>query len=325
MEQFLTGDIWKQANKYLVNQHEKTACIAYITSNKLKLSNGDSLICDASDYAIKYGQTSAKIIMSYYNKGVKVFSNGALHSKMLLTEKLLIIGSANLSQNSAEKLTESSILTDSDVLIAQAKVFCFNLLQESHPLNDKDIKTLLKIKVIKRPFKPVTKSETRQKIFGNRYWFISASPLKDKTYDKIKDKVEETTSSISQKTKIDEENIRFLRWRGETKFTKNAKEGDQIILKLNNEDKTRSYIYPPSVILKKEVTNGFTYFYHEDKKAEERKISWTKFQSMIKNIALEKNITARATTLSQSDIQKLKFVWKIPEKKSNRHTLSKDN
>lgn len=309
MERFLTGDIWKQANKLLNTRHKKTACIAYVTSNKLKLTDGDSLICNASNFAIKYGQTSAKIIMSYFKKGVKVFSNDALHSKILLTNKLLIVGSANLSKSSAEKLTESSILTDSNVLIAQAEAFCYNLLQESHPLNEKDIRTLLKIKVEKRVFNPVTKSKTRQKKFGNRYWFISASLLRERTYDKIKDIVEETTISISKSKKINEANISFLRWRGETEFTKNAKEGDQIILKFNNEDKTRSYIYPPSVILKKEVDNGFTYFYHEDKNAEQRKISWTKFQSKIKNIELEKNITGRATSLSESDIQKIKSVW----------------
>ncbi len=35
----------------------KEAAIAYVTSSKLKLIKGDTLICNASNYAITNGQT----------------------------------------------------------------------------------------------------------------------------------------------------------------------------------------------------------------------------------------------------------------------------
>jgi phosphatidylserine/phosphatidylglycerophosphate/cardiolipin synthase-like enzyme len=143
MEQFLTGDIWKEVNKLLTKRQKKIACIAYVTSDKLELTKGDILICDASTFAIKFGETSAKTIETYFNRGIKVFSNQQLHSKILLTDTFLVIGSANLSKSSAERLTESSIITDSDVLISQAKAFCHNLTEESTLLGEKDIQTLL--------------------------------------------------------------------------------------------------------------------------------------------------------------------------------------
>jgi len=310
MEQFLTGDIWKEVNKLLTKRQKKIACIAYVTSDKLELTKGDTLICDASTFAIKFGETSAKTIETYFNRGIKIFSNQQLHSKVLLTDTFLVIGSANLSKSSAERLTESSIITDSDVLISQAKAFCHNLTEESTLLSEKDIQTLLKIEVVKRPFKPTTNSKIRQKKFGNQYWFISAFPLKERTYDKIKDNVEKTTTSISKTTKIDEDDISFLRWRAKTEFSETAKEGDQIILRFNNSDKTRSYIYPPSTILKKQVVDGFTYFYHDNRGSEESKISWTKFQAFLKTIVLEKNITTRSKTILENDVKKLKPLWK---------------
>jgi hypothetical protein len=310
MEQFLTGDIWKEVNKLLTKRQKKIACIAYVTSEKLELTKGDTLICDASTFAIKFGETSAKTIETYFNRGIKVFSNQQLHSKILLTDTFLVIGSANLSKSSAERLTESSIITDSDVLISQAKAFCHNLTEESTLLSEKDIQKLLKIEVVKRPFKPTTNSKIRQKKFGNQYWFISAFPLKERTYDKIKDNVEKTTTSISKTTKIDEDDISFLRWRAKTEFSETAKEGDQIILRFNNSDKTRSYIYPPSTILKKQVVDGFTYFYHDNRGSEESKISWTKFQAFLKTIVLEKNITTRSKTILENDVKKLKPLWK---------------
>jgi hypothetical protein len=310
MEQFLTGDIWKEVNKRLTKRQRKIACIAYVTSDKLELTKGDTLICDASTFAIKFGETSAKTIETYFKRGIKILSNQQLHSKILLTDTFLVIGSANLSKSSAERLTESSIITDSDVLISQAKAFCHNLTEESSLLSEKDIKTLLKIEVVKRPFKPTTNSKIRQKKFGNQYWFVSAFPLKERTYDKIKVNVEKTTTSISKTTKIDENDISFLRWRAKTEFSETAKEGDQIILRFNNSDKTRSYIYPPSTILKKQVVDGFTYFYHDNRGSEQSKISWTKFQAFLKTIVLEKNITTRSKTILENDVKKLKSLWK---------------
>src|ERR1035437_1145037 len=114
MEQFLTGDIWKEVNKLFVKRQKKTACIAYVTSDTLQLTKGDTLICDASDYEIKFGATSAKVLDTYFKKRVTILSNQNLHSKLLLTNSFLVIGSANLSNRSADTLVESAVVTDND-------------------------------------------------------------------------------------------------------------------------------------------------------------------------------------------------------------------
>lgn len=232
MEQFLTGDIWNEVNKLFTKRQRKIACIAYVTSEKLELSKGDILICDASVFAIKFGETSAKTLDTYFSRGIKLYCNSQLHSKLLLTDKFLVIGSANLSKSSAEKLTESSVVTDNDILLSQTKAFCYNLIKESTLLTRQEIDLLLKIDVVKRPFKPTTQSKTRQKKFGDKYWFISASLLGDRTYNRIKDNVEVTTTLISERENIKEEHISFLRWRAKTEFSDTSKEGDQIILKI---------------------------------------------------------------------------------------------
>jgi len=309
MEQFLTGDIWKEVNKLFKKGQKKFSCIAYVTSDKLELSKGDTLICDASTFAIKFGETSAKALNTYFSKGVRLLSNSELHAKLLLTDKFLVIGSANLSKSSAEKLIESSVITDNDILLSQAKAFCYNLVEESTRLTRNDIEALLKIEVVKRPHKPTTKSKTRQKKFGNKYWFISASALGERTYNKIKDTVESTTAQIAERENIDEENISFLRWRTKTEFSDTAKEGDQIILKFNNDDKTRSYVYPPSTILERQVKNGFVYFYHDDRNSGKNKVGWTRFKNFIKEIQLDKPISTRTKIISETDIKKLKPLW----------------
>jgi hypothetical protein len=194
-------------------------------------------------------------------------------------------------------------------LLSQAKAFCFNVAQESTLIGRSEINSLLKIKVVKRPFKPIATSRIRKKKFGDRYWFVSASPLSDRAYEKIKNKVEKTTTEISRSENIEEDDIGFLRWRVKTEFSMNAIEGDQVILKFSNESRTRSDIYPPSSILKKEVVDGFTYFYHDARNSEERKIPWTKFQLAVRNLNIEKQITTRTKTISVDDMVKLKALW----------------
>jgi len=153
-------------------------------------------------------------------------------------------------------------------------------------------------------------SKIREKKFGNKYWFVSAYHLKERTYEKIKENVQKTTTAISKTTKINEDHIGFLRWRAKTEFSETAKEGDQIIIRLSNSNKTCSFIHPPSTILKIEVIKGYTYFYHDDRGSEESKVSWAKFQAYLKTIDLEKNITTRSKTILENDVKKLKPLWK---------------
>lgn len=150
MEQFLTGDIWKKVNKLFIKREKKTACIAYVTLENLHLSKGDILICDASDYEIKFGATSAKV-NSYFKKGVLIYSKQDLHSKLLLTNSFLAIGSANLSNKSVDTLVESVIVTENNILLSQATAFCNNLKNEATLLTRAHLDRILKIKVVKRP------------------------------------------------------------------------------------------------------------------------------------------------------------------------------
>jgi hypothetical protein len=301
MEQFLTGDIWNQVNKHLAKKQKKIACIAYVTSDNLELTKGDTLICDASDYSIKFGMTSAKVLDIYFKKGIKLYSNQDLHSKLLLTDSFLVIDSANLSKSSAETLTESSVITHDDVLISQAKAFCHNLIKESELLTKIEIASRLKIKVVRRPFKPTTKSKTRDISFGNQYWYMPVTDIGERTYKKHKDTVEKTKNAISNRENIDENDIAFILWGAK----KSPLEGEQVITRWYNKNKTQSHIYPPSTILEKQIKDGFTYIYLDNTNTEKGK-SWTIFQSLLREIGLEKSIGTRFRKISENDANKIK-------------------
>jgi hypothetical protein len=138
---------------------------------------------------------------------------------------------------------------------------------------------------------------------------VTASPLTERTYNKIKENIETTTTSIAERENVDEQHVAFLRWRVKTEFAQTAKEGDQIILKFNNKNKTRAYVYPPSTILEKQVIDGFVYFFHDCRDSENKKVGWTRFQSFTKRFKFDTPITGRTKSISGKDIENLMPLW----------------
>jgi hypothetical protein len=310
MEQFITGDIWTEVNKKLTGKQKKTACIAYVTSDNLKLTKGDILVCDASNYSIKNGNTSAVTLENYFTKGVKIYSNQDLHSKLLLTDKFLVIGSSNLSTNSAINLIESAVLTDNDILISQSKAFSYNLIQESTELSIQNIHELKQIEVIKRAFKPTSNSKLRSRIFGKSCWIMPTNDLSDKIYETVRERVEKSKKKIEEKGNLKKEEIGYLRHKGVSKFTINVKIGDQIILNWGNKENTRRNVFPPAAILRIEKDEKLTHIYYDDSQSE-KKMSWTKFKTLTKKLELKLQIDKpRTKILSDTDLKKMKLIWK---------------
>jgi len=311
MEQFLTGNIWKEVNKLFVKKQSKIACIAYVTSNNLQLAKGDTLICDASDYEIKFGATSAKVLDSYFKKGVIIRSNQNLHAKLLLTNSFLVIGSANLSNRSAETLIESAVVTEDDILLSQVRSFCHNLIREKETvtITRKHIDRLLKIEVVKRAFKPGTKSETRAKKFGSRYWYISLGDLSDREYKRVEMRIDESKRKVIANSEYSEDDINSIYFKNSTNFSSLAKEGDQILLNWHNKNRTRRNVYPFATILRIDKVHGETIIIYDDT-GSGQEVSFTKFLSLIKDLDMEKPLDKpRSKEISANDAKKLKALW----------------
>ncbi|MGW0039727.1 hypothetical protein [Gordonia sp. NPDC003376] len=107
-----------------------TAAIAYVGSTgdvQLPLSQGCSLIVDASEHAVAGHMTNPHTLLRCHRAGVSLYSRPHLHAKMILAESLggaapfLVVGSANASQHSANVLEEAALVTDSIELIGQAR------------------------------------------------------------------------------------------------------------------------------------------------------------------------------------------------------------
>jgi hypothetical protein len=180
---------------------------------------------------------------------------------------------------------------------------------ESTELTGELIDDLLKIEVIKKDFKPNSKSKIRGEVFGNDFWIMPVKDLSEKIYGAIKGKVDKSIKVISENHQIDEDDINFLRFGGVSKFTTEAKIGDQIILNWESKGMNRHYVYPPATILRIEKVDKITFIFYDNKK-ENKRMSWSKFKALTKNFDLElKTDKPRRKKLSTSDINYLIPIW----------------
>ena len=151
MNEFVGTSPWVAITKDVARKRRGpvVAAISYVgvkASEVLPLREGDFLICDASERAIKQGVTSAKALASFLRVGVQVFSHEGLHSKVIATETFAWVGSANASGNSRDNLTEASVRIEGPVGRSSFK-WALSLATEDAKLSFQDVRALAKLPV----------------------------------------------------------------------------------------------------------------------------------------------------------------------------------
>jgi hypothetical protein len=148
-----------QATK--ASSHRSDVAVAYFgqgASRLLPLRKGSRLVVNASEAAVRSGQTHPNDLIALQNKGVRVYSVGNLHAKVFLLGNTVYIGSANVSNRSADRLVEAVIrTTDKSALVAARQFVRALCLQELTPT------VLRRLQVIYRPpLIPGEKSSNRK-------------------------------------------------------------------------------------------------------------------------------------------------------------------
>src|SRR5688572_3724028 len=98
MNQLLVQDLWPELHRRCRTAKRRQAAVAYVTDLAcVSFSAGDALVVDASDAAVKCGETSAKVLKHLFQKGVNLYSYEGLHAKVWVLDSTAIVGSANAS------------------------------------------------------------------------------------------------------------------------------------------------------------------------------------------------------------------------------------
>jgi len=129
------------------------AVVAYIGADGpvlLKLRRGDTLVCDASDIAVRAGMTSAAALRTFVNRGVVLYSIEGLHAKVVLGSRWAWVGSANASASSRDDLLEASVRVTDSATIRRLRTWVEGLVTEDAVLSRRDVDKLLELPVKRR-------------------------------------------------------------------------------------------------------------------------------------------------------------------------------
>lgn len=225
MIKFLSDDIWSTI-KTLAEKSKKTKiAVAYFgnrAANKLKLKRGDTLILAISLRNVKAGQINPYEVEKLYKKGVDIYNVENLHSKIFHFGNKVIVGSANISENSEERLIETGVLTNDSKVVDAASKFI-----EDHSIEKVEQDYL---EVCKKNYKaPKFFGAKNKKATGNRLtkklskvWVLSTKS--SNANDDISEKAEERLyKKITDSKNFTTEHITFP---PSSKIIREIKEGD---------------------------------------------------------------------------------------------------
>lgn len=131
---FLTNEVMWQTISDRVNFATRVdAAIAYFGQGGAKLlplRKGHRLVVDMSPATVKAGTTDPREVEKLIRRGVEVFTRSNLHAKVVVADKLLIAGSANVSRHSQSVLDEAAVLTTDEGAVRRAREFIDRLCTE---------------------------------------------------------------------------------------------------------------------------------------------------------------------------------------------------
>lgn len=123
----LTKNVWSTLRSAARRARTPSwVAVAYFgkgASSMLPLRPGSRLVVDASETAVKGGQTCPAELRKQSSKGVRIFSVPNLHAKVFVFGNRAFVGSANVSQQSAYVLTEAVITTSDRSTVSGVKDF----------------------------------------------------------------------------------------------------------------------------------------------------------------------------------------------------------
>lgn len=146
----VTAGVWKS----LTSTAKAARTPAYVAvayfgqgaSKLLPLPPNSRLVVDASDGAVKSGQTCPVDLRRMQKRGVVIYSAPSLHGKVFVFGNVAFVGSTNVSNRSAGVLIEAALRTTDRQVVRSAKKFVDGLC-----LNELSPGTIDRLKRIYRP------------------------------------------------------------------------------------------------------------------------------------------------------------------------------
>ena len=192
-------------------------------SKLLPWKRGDVLVCALSNLTARAGNVCPAEIEKLRKKGVKVFVEPELHAKVTRFADHAIVGSANLSYHSKDKLDEAGvILRDAAALAAIDTWFKERMVDPVTPGLIAECK-----KAYRKPkWEPV--SERKGSSSDRAFWIITTAPSDDFPADEQQTEIVAMREAKKRRKNAKSHDIDQIRWRG-GKFAEQVKKNDMVV------------------------------------------------------------------------------------------------
>lgn len=302
------------------------AAIAYFGQDGAKLfplKDGDCLVVDMSPATVKAGSTNPYEIEKLIQRGVTVFTRKNLHAKIVIADKKVLAGSANVSKRSRDLLDEVAILTDDSITLKRAKEFLNRICIE--PVLSE---YLDKCKSIYKPprfignGKQSSTGKTAHRATHAKLWLVNLVDYLTIPEDETEafKQSEDTARELIKDTKKSELETFHMPYK--PKMADEIETGDWVIQCVTHKNKSIT-VYPPARLIStdhyiRNKKGKERYLFHLESLKRDKNLSWKKFQKALTSILGKEINQPRMMAIRETqDADELLRLW-IPKRKVSR-------
>ena len=171
---FLAERLWSRIRAVGRDAGPHFVAVPFVSTGavrRLPLKRGDLLVTRCNRETVECGQTNPRDIALFIRRGVSVHSVASLHAKVYASTKRCVIASANLSNESENRLVEAGVESTNRRLVSDASRFVESLSGEIVELEFAEAL----IKYYKPPKRPNAgaRKATRTRVRHSDIWIIS--------------------------------------------------------------------------------------------------------------------------------------------------------
>jgi hypothetical protein len=247
---FLSNEtLWQTIAARIKAASHVDAAIAYFGQGGAKilpLRTGDRIVVDMSPATVRAGGTDPREVEKLIQRGVEAFTRRNLHAKIVVSDKSVISGSANVSRHSQQVLDEAAILTTDASAVRRAREFIDRICTE--PVRPEYLE---KCKSIYRPPRlngqRAGSKDGQQRATHAKLWLVnlveaSVAESEVERYEQGEAKAEKLVKDQARSTTTS------FHWPYKPKMASELEFSDWVIQIMTHKDKT-ILVYPPGQLL----------------------------------------------------------------------------
>jgi hypothetical protein len=269
----------------------------------LPLRKGDRLIVNMSIATVRAGGTDPHEIEKLIKRGVKAFTRRNLHAKLVIADKSVISGSANVSKRAGTLLDEAAIWTNDPAVLRRARQFIDGLCTE--PIRPE---YLAKCKTLYQPPKLDDKQASGQKrerrVAHAKLWIVNLveSSIPDAELQRYERGEAKAAKLIKEVDRCETESFH---WSHRPKMADHLEVGDWFVQVIKYKDQ-RTLVHPPGQFLLLDTyargAGKKRWVFHLEIPKRGEVMDWTKFRRRAKS-ALGANAPATPRTRPIRDVR----------------------